>query len=117
LSRLVVVKPVILGAACGGSMSRVEASMRRKPYIGALAAFFTLPAAVGWADSWCIRDKAGMIAPICAFSSSADCIHAALVGPSGSVCVPEGTPAARYKDQADKAPKRPYRQDADRDYS
>jgi hypothetical protein len=97
-------------------MSRVEANMRRKFYIGALAAFFTLPAAVAWADSWCIRDKAGMIAPICAFSSSADCVHAALVGPSGSVCVQEGTPAARYKDQADKAPKRPYRRDADRDY-
>ena len=64
-----------------------------------------------------VRDKAGMIAPICAFSSAADCVHAALLGPSGSVCVQEGTPAAWYKDPADKTPKRPYRRDADRDYS
>jgi hypothetical protein len=87
-------------------------------YVGALAGLFTLPAAAVWADSWCIRDKAGMIAPICAFSSSADCVHAALVGPSGSMCVQEGTPAARYKDSADKPPKRRDRQRADRnDYS
>jgi hypothetical protein len=97
-------------------MSWAGANMRRKFHIGALAAFFTLPAAIASADSWCVRDKAGMIAPICAFSSAADCVHAALLGPSGSVCVQEGTPAARYKGQADKAPKRPYRRDADRGY-
>ncbi len=93
--------------------------MRPVFHIGVLAALFTLPAVAARADSWCIRDKAGMIAPICAFSSSGDCVHAALIGPSGSVCVQEGTPAARYNDPADKAKKtakRRYRQDADRDY-
>ena len=87
----------------------MEANVRRKFHIGALAALFTLPAAIASADSWCVRDKAGMIAPICAFSSAADCVHAALLGPSGSVCVQEGTPAAWYKDPADKTRKRPYR--------
>jgi hypothetical protein len=67
------------------------------------------------ADSWCIRDKDGIIAPICAFSSSADCVHAALVGPSGSVCVQQGTPAAKFNDSADKPGKRRYRREADRD--
>jgi hypothetical protein len=93
--------------------------MRHFVHISALAAAFTIPAAAASADSWCVRDKAGMIAPICAFSSAADCVHAALIGPSGSVCVQEGTPAARYNDPADKAKKpakRRYRQDADRDY-
>jgi hypothetical protein len=95
------------------------ANMRRIFHIGALAALFTLPAAAARADSWCVRDKAGMIAPICAFSSSADCVHAAMIGPSGSVCVQEGTPAARYNDRADKpnkAARRRDRQHADRDF-
>jgi hypothetical protein len=88
--------------------------MKQAMYVSALAAFFTMPAAAGKADSWCIRDKAGTIAPICAFSSSADCIHAALVGPSGSVCVQEGTPAARFDDRADKPAKMRYRREAAR---
>ena len=82
--------------------------------VSALAALFAMPAAIAEADSWCIRDKGGVIAPICAFSSSADCVHAALVGPSGSVCVQEGTPAARFDDSADKPGKRRYRREADR---
>jgi hypothetical protein len=86
--------------------------MRQAVYVGALAAFFTMLAASGKADSWCIRDKAATIAPICAFSSSADCIHAALVGPSGSVCVQEGTPAARFSDRADKPAKKRFRREA-----
>jgi hypothetical protein len=90
--------------------------MRQAVYVGALAAFFTMLAATGKADSWCIRDKAGAIAPICAFSSSADCIHAALVGPSGSVCVQEGTPGARFSDRADNPAKQRFRREADRDY-
>lgn len=92
--------------------------MRQLSHMATLAAVFTLPAVAASADSWCIRDKAGSIAPICAFSSAADCVHAALVGPSGSVCVQEGTPAARYHDPAEtarKAAKRRYRRDADRD--
>ena len=89
--------------------------MRRATLLGVLAALATMPAAAGRADSWCIRDKAGTIAPICAFSSSADCIHAALVGPSGSVCVQEGTLAARFNQRDDKA-KRRYRREADRDF-
>ena len=90
--------------------------MRQAVYVSALAAFFTLPAAAGKADSWCIRDKDGIIAPICAFSSSADCVHAALVGPSGSVCVQQGTPAAKFNDSAGKPGKRRYRREADRDF-
>jgi hypothetical protein len=113
-----VVKLAILGSPRGGNMSGATANMRQAVYIGALTALFTLPGAAVWADSWCIRDKAGMIAPICAFSSSGDCVHAALLGPSGSVCVQEGTPAARYNDPANKAQKaarRRYRRDAGRD--
>jgi hypothetical protein len=93
--------------------------MKRFVHIGALAATFIIPPAAASADSWCVRDKAGTIAPICAFSSAADCVHAALIGPSGSVCVQEGTPAARYDDPAEqgkKAAKRRYRREADRDY-
>jgi hypothetical protein len=30
-------------------------------------------------------------------------MRAALVGPSGSVCVQEGTPAAKFNDRAEKA--------------
>jgi hypothetical protein len=69
----------------------------------------------GSRQGWCIRDKDGIIAPICAFSSPADCVHAALVGPSGSVCVQQGTPAAKFNDSADKPGKRRYRREADRD--
>ena len=47
------------------------------------------------ADSWCIRDLAGVTSEICAFSSADDCIRAALVGPSGGiVCARESSPAA-----------------------
>jgi hypothetical protein len=74
-------------------------------YVSTLATLFTMPTGTSQADSWCIRDKDGITAPICAFSSSADCVHAALVGPSGSVCVQEGTPAARFNGRDDK-PKR-----------
>ena len=42
--------------------------------------------------------------------------YVALVGPSGSVCVQQGTPAARFNDRADKPGKRRYRREADRDY-
>jgi hypothetical protein len=91
--------------------------MRRETFAGVLAALATMPAAAGRADSWCIRDKDRIIAPICAFSSSADCIHAALVGPSGSVCVQEGTPAAKVGDRAEKPAKRRFRREADRDFS
>jgi len=88
--------------------------MRQPLCVSALAALFGMPAAIAEADSWCIRDKDGVIAPICAFSSSGDFVHAALVGPSGSVCVQEGTPAARFDDSADKPGKRRYRREADR---
>lgn len=46
------------------------------------------------ADMWCIRNSGGMLSPICAFSSAQDCIQAAIVGPSGAVCVHDNTPAA-----------------------
>jgi hypothetical protein len=112
-----------LGKACyftsrhaAAAWSNAEAQMRQAIYISALAAFFTMQAAAGKADSWCIRDKAGTIAPICAFSSSADCIRAALVGPSGSVCVQEGTPAAKLNDRTEKPAERGWRREADRDF-
>ena len=39
------------------------------------------------AETWCIRDRAGVTSEICAFSSAHDCVHAALLGPSGgTVC-------------------------------
>lgn len=39
------------------------------------------------AETWCIRDRAGVTSEICAFSSAHDCVRAALVGPSGgTVC-------------------------------
>ena len=84
--------------------------------VSALAALFAMPAAIAEADSWCIRDKGGVIAPMCAFSSSADCVHAALVRPSGSVCAQQGTPAAKFNDSADKPGKRRYRREADHDF-
>jgi hypothetical protein len=39
------------------------------------------------AETWCIRDRAGVTSEICAFSSAHDCIRAALVRPAGgTVC-------------------------------
>ncbi len=39
------------------------------------------------AETWCIRDRAGVTSEICAFSSAHDCVRAALVGPAGgTVC-------------------------------
>ena len=44
----------------------------------------------GKAETWCIRDRAGVTSEICAFSSADDCIRAALVGPAGgTVCAPQ----------------------------
>ena len=44
----------------------------------------------GKAETWCIRDRAGVTSEICAFSSADDCIRAALVGPAGGiVCAPQ----------------------------
>jgi hypothetical protein len=49
------------------------------------------PLAGGGAESWCIRDRAGVTSEICAFSSAEDCIGAAAVGPAGGsiVCAPQ----------------------------
>jgi hypothetical protein len=52
------------------------------------------------ADSWCVRDSAGTMEPICAFSSAQDCIHAAILGPSGSVCQHEADVARAAKPEA-----------------
>jgi hypothetical protein len=66
------------------------------------------------ADIWCLHDSAGITSPMCAFSSAQDCIHAAIVGPSGMVCSQgnAGPPplenktrkghAARSRQQADR---------------
>jgi hypothetical protein len=55
-----------------------------------LAALATAVPAIGHAETWCIRDSAGITSEICAFSSADDCIRAALVGLSGGiVCAPE----------------------------
>jgi hypothetical protein len=64
--------------------------MRRILPLSLLAALATAMPAIGRAESWCIRDSAGVTSEICAFSSADDCIRAALVGPSGGiVCAPE----------------------------
>jgi hypothetical protein len=60
--------------------------MKLPHLIFALFVIATWPA-LAHADTWCIRDSAGIVDPICAFSSAEDCIHAAIVGPSGAVCV------------------------------
>jgi hypothetical protein len=52
------------------------------------------------ADSWCVRDSAGTMEPICAFSSAQDCVHAAILGPSGSVCQHEADIARPAKPEA-----------------
>ena len=55
-----------------------------------LSTMATAMPAIGNAESWCIRDSAGITSEICAFSSADDCTHAALLGPSGGiVCAPE----------------------------
>jgi hypothetical protein len=39
------------------------------------------------AQTWCIRDRAGVTSQLCAFSSAHDCIRAALIGSAGgTVC-------------------------------
>jgi hypothetical protein len=61
-----------------------------------LAALPTAMPAIGHAESWCIRDSAGITSEICAFSSVDDCVRAALVGPSGGiVCVRERNHGAK----------------------
>jgi hypothetical protein len=62
--------------------------MKRALWTAALLTMGIWPVAAR-ADSWCIRDSARTLSPICAFSSAQECIHAAIVGPSGVVCVPD----------------------------
>jgi hypothetical protein len=84
-----------------------EAAMKLPVVGGALVAVLAgvaLGPAPARADSWCIRDSGGMLDPICAFSSAQDCIHAAIVGPSGAVCVQENAIA----EPAPKPPARRY---------
>ncbi len=50
-----------------------------------LTGLATAMPAIGHAETWCIRDSAGITSEICAFSSADDCIRAALVGPSGGI--------------------------------
>jgi hypothetical protein len=61
-----------------------------------------LPAAAR-AETWCIRDAAGVTREICAFSSAHDCVRAALVGPSGGiVCALESRSAVGSGEQLDQ---------------
>lgn len=70
--------------------------MKKAVYVSLLAVLATTPPAVGKAESWCIRDLAGVTSEICAFSSAQDCVRAALVGPSGGiVCAQERGPIAK----------------------
>jgi len=68
------------------------------------------------AETWCIRDRAGVTSEICAFSSAHDCIRAALVGPAGgAVCVQQtrrpveecrgAFPSGDFRPNAGHAPK------------
>lgn len=69
--------------------------MRRNIPMISLALLTILLPTIAKADSWCIRDLAGVTSAICAFSSAEDCIRAALVGPSGGiVCTRESSVAA-----------------------
>ena len=60
--------------------------MKHFAYLTLLPALVMAASGAARADSWCVRDSAGMMDPICAFSSAQDCVHAAILGPSGSVC-------------------------------
>jgi hypothetical protein len=110
-----------LGKACfftcghaAAAWRRVGANMRQPLCVSALAALFAMPAAIAEADSWCIRDKDGVIAPICAFSSSADCVHAALSGPPAACAFRRGRRLRGSTTALDKPGKRRYRREADR---
>jgi hypothetical protein len=71
--------------------------------IGLWAAATALSLAIARAESWCIRDAAGVTYEICAFSSAQDCIRAALVGPSGGiVCAPERGGGVRSGQHVDR---------------
>jgi hypothetical protein len=77
--------------------------MRWSVAISGLAALATAIPAIARAESWCIRDSTGVTSEICAFSSSEDCIRAALVGPSGGiVCTPERRPGAKSNERLNK---------------
>ena len=54
-----------------------------------LAALATLPAMTAEADSWCIRDSAGLSPGICVFSSLQDCMRTALINPAVGSCARE----------------------------
>jgi hypothetical protein len=63
--------------------------------LSVLAASATAMPGTAYAQTWCIRDSAGITSEICAFSSADDCIRAALVGPSGGIiCAPQRGRAA-----------------------
>ena len=51
----------------------------------AIAAVMFRPEAAT-AETWCIRDKTATTPGVCGFSSAADCVHAAMVGPPQSIC-------------------------------
>ena len=57
--------------------------------VGAFVAWATVMPAAGHADSWCLRDSAGISPGICAFSSAQDCIRAALINPAAGLCARE----------------------------
>jgi hypothetical protein len=63
--------------------------MKPMMMVGIMLALAVAEPVRGRADSWCLHDSAGVTTPICAFSSAQDCIHAAIVGPSGMVCSQE----------------------------
>jgi hypothetical protein len=72
--------------------------------LGVVAVLATAMPGRGNAQTWCIRDKAGITSEICAFSSADDCIRAALVGPSGGIiCAPQRGRAATAIGPSSKA--------------
>jgi hypothetical protein len=66
------------------------------------------------ADIWCLHDSAGVTSPICAFSSAQDCVHAAVVGPSGMVCSQGNTGPPPFENKARKGHVTHSRQQANR---
>jgi hypothetical protein len=85
------------------SETRKEVAMMRSLVIGVLAALATAMPAIANAETWCIRDSAGVTSEICAFSSAQDCIRAAMVGPSGGIiCAPERGRRAESNERLNK---------------
>jgi hypothetical protein len=75
----------------------MEPNMKQLSFLAVVIAL-AVPGDAARAETWCVRDAAGTMSPICAFSSAQDCIHAAILGPSGSICAQDSGPPAESAD-------------------